>query len=223
MGLAKYPISSKPPATKSLFQNIGRQSDAWLFMPAHAGSKDEILAVIGTHMPPFARASSLCETYLENFSWIARIVQRDQLFSELIPAAYTRSADDKPAPGGDSHAFSGAGMAPHELALLLIVFAAGALSDLTLPAYNDEADMYYQMALAALSLSQVIGAPSLAAVQAIGLMGAYNAHSGRNSTLDLAGSFMALAANLGVSVSFRSESRVHSRTDSFPSHLDGPS
>lgn len=201
MGLAKYPLSSKPPASKSLFPMIGRQSDAWLFMPATAGSKEEILAVIGKHMPPFARASSLCETYLENFSWIARIVQRDQLFSELIRAAYVRLADDKAAaPGGDSHVFSGAGMPPHELALLLIVFAAGALSDLTLPAYNDEADLYYQMALAALSLSQVIGAPSLAAVQTIGLMGAYNAHSGRNSTLDLAGSFMALAANLGVSV-----------------------
>lgn len=187
--------------TEDLFpQLLSRRSDAWLFMPPNS-STVEVLSIIEAHMPPFTRASSLSEAYLENFSWILRVAARPQIVEELLPSCYRGSG-----PLGGPHLSMTEGETQfgatciHELALLLMIFAAGALSDLTLPPYNDEAERYYQMSLAALSLTRVIGAPTLPAVQTVALMAAYNAHCGRNDTLDLAGSLFALAANLGVSV-----------------------
>lgn len=118
---------------------------------------------------------------------------------ELLPSFYVQGGSArltcKAERGLDS-------ASAHELALLLMIFSTGALADLTLPPPpNDEAERYYQMALAALSLTPVIGAATLPAVQAVSLMAVYNAHCARNNTLDLAGSLFNLAANLGVSVS----------------------
>jgi len=144
-------------------------------------------------MPSFERAYSLAETYLENFSWVLRVVQRDQLFNELLPTQYRRLSHAQE----DTNASV---MTAHELALLLAVFATGSLADLTLPSFNDDAERYYQMALAALSVSPVLGSPTLAAIQTLALLAAYNAHSGRTFSLDLSGSFFSLAAHLGVSM-----------------------
>ncbi|KAI5121634.1 hypothetical protein M0805_001163 [Coniferiporia weirii] len=181
-------------------RQLSRRSDAWLLMPPNA-CKTELFALIESRMPPFARASSLCETYLENLSWIVRVVERPQIFEELLPFCYGHAGLGGGARiGGDAGVDVLGATAAHELALLLMVFAAGALADLTLPPYNDEAESYYQMALVALSTTQVLGAASLAAVQAIALMGAYNAHCGRNNTLDLAGSLFNVAATLAISM-----------------------
>ncbi|THH10362.1 hypothetical protein EW145_g1390 [Phellinidium pouzarii] len=182
-------------ADESFPQLLSRRSDSWLLMPPNA-NKVEVLLLIEARMPPLARASSLCEAYLENFSWILRAVERPQIFEELLPFCYRNAG-----PGGAARIGCTIGAtAAHELALLLMVFATGALADLTLAPYNDEAERYYQMALAALSVTQVLGAASLPVVQAVALMGAYNAHCGRNNTLDLAGSLFNVAANLAISM-----------------------
>lgn len=183
---------------------MSRRSEAWLLMPPNA-NKSDVLSLIEARMPPFARASSLCETYLENFSWVLRVVERTQLFEELLPFCYRHAGPNGEAriggPGGLAAGTPLGVTAAHELALLLTVFATGALADLTLPAYNDESEQYYQLALAALSTTPVLGAASLPVVQAVGLMAAYNAHCGRNDTLDLAGSLFNVAASLAISVS----------------------
>lgn len=162
-------------------------------------SQTEVLAKIEENMPTFLRASSLCETHLENFCWLQHVADRQQITDELLPSFYAHCGSaqltNKTERGLES-------ATAHELALLLMIFSTGALSDLTLPPPpNDEAERYYQMALAALSLTPVIGAATLPAVQAVALMAVYNAHCARNNTLDLAGSLFNLAANLGVSVS----------------------
>lgn len=161
-------------------------------MPPNS-KKDEVLETINANMPSFERAYSLAETYLENFSWVLRVVQRDQLFNELLPTQYKRLSHAQEDPNASE-------MTAHELALLLAVFASGSLADLTLPPFNDEAEQYYQMALAALSVTPVLGSPTLSAIQALSILGAYNAHSGRTFSLDLSGSFFSLAAHLGVCV-----------------------
>ena len=187
--------------TEDLFpQRLSRRSDAWLFMPPNT-STVETLAIIEAHMPPFTRASALCEAYLENFCWILRVAARPQIIEELLPSCYRGSGPlGRPRLTMTEGETQFGATCIHELALLLMIFATGSLADLTLPPYNDEAERYYQMSLAALSLTRVIGAPTLPAVQAVALMGAYNAHCGRNDTLDLAGSLFALAANMGISV-----------------------
>jgi hypothetical protein len=177
---------------------VGR--DAWLFMPP-TSNRDFIISVIESNLPSFERASSLCETYLECFSWICRAVQRDQLFSELLPTIYKRKQNgSEPSNVPKSHAQKTSSDL-HDISLLLTVFATGALADQTLPPYNEEAEHYYQLSLAAMSLTQVLGTPTLAAVQAITLMGCYNAQCGRHSTLDVSGSLINLACNLGINVS----------------------
>lgn len=175
---------------------VGR--DAWLFMPP-SSNRDFIISVIETNLPSYERATSLCETYLECFSWICRAVQRDQIISELLPTIYKRKQNGE-ANGIKNHS-SKTSSDLHDISLLLTIFAAGALADQTLPPYNEEAEHYYQLSLAAMSLTQVLGTPTLAAVQAITLMGCYNAQCGRHSTLDVSGSMINLACNLGINVS----------------------
>lgn len=170
-----------------------------------SSNREFMISVFETNLPSFERASSLCETYLECFSWICRAVQRDQLFSELLPTIYKRKRSSQfsdPASKSASQQMTSSDL--HEISLLLMVFATGALADQTLPPYNEEAEHYYQLSLAAMSLTQVLGTPTLAAVQAITLMGCYNAQCGRHSTLDVSGSLITLACNLGVNVRSRS-------------------
>ena len=62
-----------------------------------------------------------------------------------------------------AHEYNG----PHDLSLLLMIFAVGALVDLNLEPFNKEADHYYQLAKAALSLDAIMEEPSITAIQAL--------------------------------------------------------
>lgn len=172
-----------------------------LFLPAQ-----EIQAYIEEKLPSYLRASSLVEAYLENLSWFFRPVDREQITEELIPDIYRRRrqtpGSDQSSPGSSESSVSSASSAidPHALALLLAVFACGATADLTLPPWNDEADLYYHLARTALSLKPVFEGASLHAVQAIALLGSYELFSCRKGDLEGTWKMMSFALSLAASI-----------------------
>lgn len=168
-------------------------------------STSELLELIESYLPSVERATALCEAYLEHCSWVLQPVDREQLFSELLPVVYRRRTPQSGAGSADdsnTNSPSGSGVSstsesilhPDELALLLMVFAIGALTDLTLPPYNDEAEQYYQLGRTALGLAEIFEQPSLLAVQGVILMAGYMSLSGRRYTLDAAVITLKLAA-----------------------------
>ena len=95
----------------------------------------------------------------------------------------------------------------HSIALLLAVFATGSAGDLTLPQYNEEAETFYHLALAALNFKNVFnGDPqdpgvTLETVQAVSLLGSYHMFSARKESTDACALIMNLAHCLAASVS----------------------
>ena len=80
------------------------------------------------------------------------IVSRWQMVNEIIPTVYKRTR---------------ASYGPHDLALLLIVLGIGALVDLNLNPYNLEAQHYYRLARAAITLQPVLGQQSVVTVKVV--------------------------------------------------------
>lgn len=150
------------------------------------------MGVLEGYLPSWERAWALCEAYTENLSWYFRSIERAQIVEELFPMVYKR---------GSSSDTVQKQATPHDLALLFMVFAVGAVGDLTLPPDNDEGELYHQLARAALGLKTVFDSPSLATVQALSLMGVFYVFSGRNRTLETAWLTMNFALNLALSVS----------------------
>lgn len=154
-------------------------------------------------LPEYPRATTLCETYFENAAWSFRPITREELINEILAPVYALAQDRKKEPSEVQREVSS-----HSLAVLYMVFAHGALTDLTLPPYNTEAENYFYLGRLALSLHPVYDLPNTQTLQAMCLMGLYYANHGRHPTLDSAWSTMAFANKLAQSVSLQCNSRV---------------
>ena len=92
----------------------------------------------------------------------------------------------------------------HELALLFIVFAYGALIDISLPPLpdNPEAERYYQLTCMALALEPVLDRPPLVStVQTLSLMAIYQGLLGEHN-LESTWTIFGMATKLAQSVSY---------------------
>lgn len=162
--------------------------NAWPF--AHVFSnKDEVMALIMGQLPSRERASALCEAFLQNVCRHCGMVTRAQLVEELLPSVYRRNPDSLKKPAG-----------PHDMALMLVIFALGAAGDLTQPANNNECELYKQLAKVALGLQSVFSFVSLSTVQAVALLANVDLASSRKFTLEEAWKVFSFALLLGKSV-----------------------
>lgn len=123
-------------------------------------------------LPAYDRAVFLCKTVPQNLSWMFQIVSSRYLTQELIPSIYGSPRDGKKPDYG-----------PHDLALLLITMAVGALVDMTQQPYNAEALRYFIMARAAAGLEPMMERGSLATVRFLHLLSIYNGLCGKESSL----------------------------------------
>ncbi|KLO09688.1 hypothetical protein SCHPADRAFT_833692 [Schizopora paradoxa] len=180
-------------------EQLIQASQLWPFRVTY-GSTVDLHILLESQLPSRERASGLSECFLLNMSWFSRPVTREQIMEELIPAAYKRIPDSEKA--------TTPRMDLHDLALLFMVFAAGAAADLTLPPYNVEAERYRHLARAALGLKSVFDGGSMSAVQTICLMGTYDVASGRKHSMESAWKMMCLAFSLSASVD-RDPARWH--------------
>ncbi|KAI0795508.1 hypothetical protein C8Q75DRAFT_454329 [Abortiporus biennis] len=131
--------------------------------------------IIEQMLPPWNRAEELCVLFMEHLSWMFQIVSLNYLTKELLPTIYfSHLTTRRPRPQCYS---------AHDLALLLIVLAVGALVDLNQEPYNVEAQKYYALARAATCLDSILESGSLATVKLLHLLSIYNGMSGKESAL----------------------------------------
>ncbi|KAI0080409.1 hypothetical protein K474DRAFT_1704716 [Panus rudis PR-1116 ss-1] len=135
---------------------------------------DPARRAIESCIPPFDRAMELSKIMLEHMSWMFQIVSLRYMTKDLIPSVYGfdfNRGRKVPSCG------------PHDLALLLIVCALGALVDTTQEPYNEEALRYYVLAQAAIGLDSMLENNSLATIRFLHLLSIYNGMCGKESAL----------------------------------------
>lgn len=154
-------------------------------------------------LPEYPRATTLCETYLENSAGGCQPITREELIDEILTPVYAAAHDRK-----NEVSEVKTDVSSHTLAVLYMVFAHGALTDLTLPPYNTEAENYFHLGRLGLSLQPVYDLPTTQTLQAMCLMAFYYANHGRHPTLDSAWSILAFANKLAQSVSPQCNRRV---------------
>lgn len=168
--------------------------------------------VIESHLPSWERALYLAETYLEQAGWLFRGVGRQQLIDEMLPVFYKKPT---PYSSEEPEDYSG----PHDLALLYMVFAIGALVDLREDPANPEAEHYHQIARAAICLQPVLEKPSLMTIQTLHLLSIYNAMSSnevgnQETSMETTWSLITLATHLSQTVCHHIYSLLISTSDS---------
>ncbi|KDR81167.1 hypothetical protein GALMADRAFT_222679 [Galerina marginata CBS 339.88] len=157
------------------------------------------LELIETFLPTFDLASKLCDSYIQHGSYFFRPIKADDLLNGLFPSVYNRilaRTQTVPQPQPADKEYD----SPHALATLCFVFALGCLLDLTRMPYNSEAERYYDLGRAALSLRPVYDSPNMDSVQAMGLMATYHSLAGKKYSRDSAWCVMSFAAKLAQSV-----------------------
>ncbi|KAG1816497.1 fungal-specific transcription factor domain-containing protein [Suillus subaureus] len=196
---ASSPESGRDSMSPGLPQEFRMFSQAFPFTPM--GPTTATQDLIESHLPPLERANFLTQTYFEQASWLFRSVPQEQVMEELLPIYYSNSTATPPdEPKG-----------AHELGLLLLIFAIGALVDLTQDASNPEAEHYHQLACASICLQPVMEKPTLVTVQALHLLSAYNAMSGnelaaKDTSMETTWSLNILAAHLSQSIGLHRDS-----------------
>ncbi|KAF8913807.1 hypothetical protein CPB84DRAFT_1811319 [Gymnopilus junonius] len=157
-------------------------------------SVDKPMDFLFEHLPPEPRAWSLCETYMEQATWMFRPIKREELIDDILSPIY-KTIKEKQATGVFNPTVTA-----HKLATMFLVFAMGALVDLTLEPYNREAEMYYQLGRASLSLRSVLDSPEISTVQAVLLMASYHSNGGQRYTMDSAWALVSLGSKMSQSV-----------------------
>ncbi|KAJ3855656.1 hypothetical protein EV368DRAFT_34161 [Lentinula lateritia] len=182
-------------STSMLTQDILRLSN--LFPMCAEANSEKTMDILFSHLPEQPRAWALCETYLEQGAWQFQPIRRDELIDEILVPIYRSRKERASSDSNQPHVIS-----PHRLASLYIVFAIGALVDLTLDPYSSEAESFALLCRAAISLRSVFDSPEICTVQTISLLAHYQTFAGKRYTLDAAWTVMSLAAKLAQSVKF---------------------
>ncbi|KAJ7162672.1 fungal-specific transcription factor domain-containing protein [Mycena crocata] len=144
------------------------------------------------HLPDEVRAWALYEIFVTEASWYGTPIMPDEL-QELVAQIY----DPK---------LNSYDLAPHALAVLFLAFAAAALADRDLPAYNSQADTYFDLGRTALALQSIFGSRDLHTIQALLLVGLYHATGGPRYSVDSSWAITAHASSLCQSLRLHCES-----------------
>jgi hypothetical protein len=156
------------------------------------GQLADVHDLIQSHLPPWSRAQALADTYFEQVYWIFRGVTQAQVKDDMLPVIYHKQ---QPTPGEDYSS-------PHDLALVFMIFAIGAL--VQPEPSNGEGEHFHQLARAALGLQPVLEKPSIVTIQALHLISIYNAMSGsdlkNDTSMEITWNLITLAGHLSQTV-----------------------
>ncbi|KAI5992561.1 hypothetical protein EDC04DRAFT_2586959 [Pisolithus marmoratus] len=185
--------SARGSKSLQLPQEIENLSRAFPFAHGHLTLNVENL--VKAYLPTWQRARYLAEVYLDQGIALSLSVSKDQILSELLPAYYTN---------GVRHVTQ-AGNNPHQLSLLLLIFAIGALLDPKQAPGNVWAELYHQVARAAFCLRSMMDEPSLETILALRLLSIYNAVSGnelagKETSIETSWSLVSLTARIALRV-----------------------
>ncbi|TFK76007.1 hypothetical protein BDN72DRAFT_756432 [Pluteus cervinus] len=160
------------------------------------GSVEQMMDGLFDQLPIQPRAWALCETYLQHVAWSFCPVMRDEIIDEFLTPIY-KLVKARQGAGSDRQQLR---LSPHRLAVLFMIFALGALYDLTLEPSNDEAENFHLLARAALALKAIYDSPEMATLQAIALMAHFFGMGGQHYSLDTSWVLMSMGAKLAQSV-----------------------
>ncbi|KAL5485158.1 hypothetical protein ACEPAI_7800 [Sanghuangporus weigelae] len=187
----RLPITSSE--SGHLSREITHSSRSFPFAPLFLDQSEEsLLSQLISYLPPFERATALYEAFFGNLSWLIEPVDRSSFVSEIVPLFYPRR---KPAPLGNIRAEHA-----HDLALLFVVFACGAVGDLTQSPSNDEALRFHTLAKAAMGVKSIMHGASLTGVQTLYLLGAYDIYTGEKKSQEDAWKMMTLGSCMAASI-----------------------
>ncbi|EIW59861.1 uncharacterized protein TRAVEDRAFT_58498 [Trametes versicolor FP-101664 SS1] len=200
---SRSPESIRGSKTPPLPGEITRFSSAFPFTPM--GAPHSVYELIESHLPPYERACHLAESYVTHAAWLFRSVSRSQLFDEMIPYFYKTPQPEDAPPLSQEYS------SPHDLALLLLCLAIGALVDLKQQPYNSEAEHYSQLAQAALSLQSALANPTLVTIQALHLHSIYiamagNEPGGNDNNMEFSWALVSLAGQLSHTIGLHRDS-----------------
>ncbi|KAJ7144425.1 hypothetical protein C8R44DRAFT_759889 [Mycena epipterygia] len=167
-------------------------TESFPFDPPSSTSWDPISCreTLLAHLPDELRAWTLFDIYVNKASWYGTPLMADELH-ELLAEVYDSNQHLNPdAPELSAHA----------LAVVFLAFALAALADLSLPAYNVQADTYFDLARTALALEPVFGSTDLHTVQALIMAGLYHVTGGPRYSIDSSWSLGAMACSLAQTV-----------------------
>jgi hypothetical protein len=147
------------------------------------------LEILDAFLPDRAKALNLSNNYLNHAIFFFRPIKHEELLDSLLPHVYNTAEARLHATASGQSATEPAAIddsaLPHALASLFFVFSLGALLDINLPPYNAQAEHYYHLGRAALSLRKM-WPPSLETIQAVGLMATYHSLAGKKYSRDSA-------------------------------------
>ncbi|KAF7313921.1 Zn(2)-C6 fungal-type domain-containing protein [Mycena chlorophos] len=199
------------------------------------GPPQAIHTLVTSHLPPRNRARLLVDSYFAQMAWLFRGVTRGQVYDMLgsVYASYGRPEEqdedywrsDQEEIREDTEDYTG----PHDLALLFMVFAVGALvqppsgSPVTVvPAEDDDAhrkrcsaegEHLHQIARAALALQPVLEKPSIVTIQTLHVLSIYNSMAvGPNdkddteTSMEMTWSLITLASHLSQTIGLHRDS-----------------
>ncbi|EKM81461.1 hypothetical protein AGABI1DRAFT_54232 [Agaricus bisporus var. burnettii JB137-S8] len=188
-------------------------SNSFPFTRFNMSADPAALKTLESYLPTWERGLSLAQFYIDHASFFYRPVKREELFDSILPRTYSslqstaQAAEPSPQLGELPREQNvPESLRPHELAMLFFIFALGALLDLNLPPYNAEAEYFYELGRAALSLKAVYESPSIDTVRAMGLMATYHTHAGRKYSRDSAWCIMSFTAKMAQSIGLHRDS-----------------
>ncbi|KAF8991168.1 fungal-specific transcription factor domain-containing protein [Cyathus striatus] len=206
------PLPEQTEPTIPLTPHLENLANLFPFTTKHRRNSSS-LEQLESLLPSHERAVQLCELYIDHATLFFRPIKRDELLGRLLPSVYetaaqriknriTTTADSpssdfsSPSPSSHSSDEEIDNTTPHTLASLFFILALGALFDLNLGAFNAEAEHFYNLGRAAMSLRTVFDSPSLATVRALGLMACYCSLGGWKCSRDSAWCIMSFAAKV---------------------------
>ncbi|KIL65922.1 hypothetical protein M378DRAFT_124945 [Amanita muscaria Koide BX008] len=162
------------------------------------------LNLLTSFLPARARASALCEVYLEQGCLTGRPIWRPELIHEVVTPIYQHYKKIKD-PDFDNTAIPH-DVTPHKVAVLYLVFCLGALTDLTNPAYSAEAHHYFDLGRASLSLLSIFDSTEIWTVQALLIMANIHTYGGPHFSPEKAWCLIALTCKLAHKIGLHRES-----------------
>lgn len=118
-------LSVESDEVPQLSLEIARLSNTFPF--GVEGNVDKAIDLLFSHLPSQPRAWSLCETYMEHAAWVFRPLKRDEIIDDVLSPIYKAQKERQASGSIPNHNISS-----HRLAVLFLIFALGALVDLTL-------------------------------------------------------------------------------------------
>lgn len=161
---------------------------------------DNAMSMLFACLPARPRAWSLCETFVEQASWVFRPLQREEMIEDILTPIY-EAKQERENPLQRAVKSTTTPVSPHRISVLYSILALGGLSDMTLPAFNEEGERYHHCARAALALRSIFDSPMVETVQAILFLAFYCGNFAPRYKRDSVWMLVSLASKVAQSVS----------------------